>query len=59
MCYNCGCGMPDDDHGDPRNITNRTFEQAAQAVEQSAGEARDNTLDLLGEVDTTTGAKPS
>ncbi|MGH8936744.1 MAG: hypothetical protein ACRDXD_10880 [Acidimicrobiia bacterium] len=51
--------MPDDDHGDPRNITNRTFEQAAQAVEQSAGEARDNTLDLLGEVDTTTGAKPS
>lgn len=47
MCYNCGCQMPDNDMGDPRNITDKTFEQAAKAVGQSADEAKRNTLELL------------
>jgi hypothetical protein len=47
MCYNCGCGKPDDDMGDPRNITDKTFEEAAKAAKQSPKETKRNTLDLL------------
>lgn len=47
MCYNCGCHMPDNDMGNPKNITNKTFEDAAKAAEQSAEEAKQNTLELL------------
>ena len=50
MCYNCGCRKPDDDHGDPRNITNRTFEEAAKAGNKGNTEqAKENTGDLLRE----------
>ena len=47
MCYNCGCGMPDNDMGNPKNITNKTFEEAASAVDQSVEEAKRNTLKIL------------
>ena len=47
MCYNCGCQMPDNDMGDPKNITNETFKEAAKAAGQSAEEAKKNTLELL------------
>ena len=55
MCYNCGCGMPDDDMGkghagvDPHgtSITNKTFEQAAKGEGMSQEEAKKNTLELL------------
>jgi len=50
MCYNCGCEMPDDDMGNPKNITNKTFQDAAAASEQSVDEAQRNTLDLLQKV---------
>ena len=50
MCYNCGCGLPDDDLGNPKNITNRTFDEAAKAAGQSADEAKRNTLELLKKV---------
>lgn len=59
MCYNCGCGLPEDDHGDERNITNRSFDQAAEAIGQSAKEARENALKLLGQVNSETGQKAS
>jgi hypothetical protein len=39
--------MPDNDMGDPKNITNKTFEEAAKAVGQSPEEAKQNTLELL------------
>ncbi|MGH7267096.1 MAG: hypothetical protein ACREMB_19940 [Candidatus Rokuibacteriota bacterium] len=39
--------MPDNDMGDPKNITNKTFEEAATAAGQSADEAKQNTLELL------------
>jgi hypothetical protein len=32
MCYNCGCGMPNNDMGKPENITNKTFEEAAKSM---------------------------
>jgi hypothetical protein len=47
MCYNCGCGKPGDDMGDPRNITDKTFEEAAKASRQSPKEAKSKTLELL------------
>jgi hypothetical protein len=47
MCYNCGCQMPDNDMGNPKNITNKTFEEAAKAAGQSVEEAKKNALELL------------
>lgn len=47
MCYNCGCGKPDDDHGNPKNITNKTFDEAAKASEMKTADAKNNTKDLL------------
>lgn len=40
MCMSCGCGSPNDDHGDSRNITMNDVDQAAQA----AGTTRDRVL---------------
>jgi hypothetical protein len=56
MCYNCGCELPDEDHGIAANITNATFERAAEALKQSDQDARANTLKLLGLVDLSSGA---
>jgi len=47
MCYNCGCQMPDNDMGNPKNITNKTFEEAAKAAGQSVTDAKENALELL------------
>lgn len=55
MCYTCGCQIPDDDHGDARNLTNANFEAAAEAMDISAEEARRNTQELLKDVDLATG----
>ena len=32
MCLSCGCGVADDDHGDPRNITLADLRSAAEAA---------------------------
>jgi hypothetical protein len=50
MCYSCGCGMPDASMGDPRNITNKTFEEAAKAAGETPEAAKRNTLALLMKV---------
>ncbi len=47
MCYNCGCNMPDDDMGNPDNITSETIRKAAKASGQTEEEAKKNMLDLL------------
>jgi hypothetical protein len=31
MCLSCGCGIPEDDMGDPDQITLQTLEKAAKA----------------------------
>jgi hypothetical protein len=31
MCMNCGCGMPDDAHGNPDNITAKALRRAGDA----------------------------
>ena len=55
MCYNCGCGMPDDDMGqghvgvDPngKSITNKTFKVAADSQGMNEEDAKKNALELL------------
>lgn len=47
MCYNCGCGIPDDDMGSADNITTQTFEKAAKASGQSVKEAKKQSLAML------------
>jgi hypothetical protein len=47
--------MPDNDMGNPKNITNKTFEEAAKAAGESPEEAKKNTLELL---EKTLGEKP-
>lgn len=39
--------MPNDDMGNPKNITDKTFDEAAKASNQSAQDAKKNTLELL------------
>jgi hypothetical protein len=50
MCYNCGCGMPNNDMGKPQNITNKTIEEAAAAMGQNPKDAKKNARDLLEKV---------
>ena len=50
MCYNCGCGMPNNDMGKADNITNQTFERAANTMGQSAQDAKKNAQELLAKV---------
>ncbi len=50
MCYNCGCGMPNNDMGFAETITNRKFDEAAKAVDQSPEEAKKNAHELLERV---------
>ncbi|HEY7033012.1 MAG TPA: hypothetical protein VH482_16825 [Thermomicrobiales bacterium] len=42
MCLDCGCGKPNDDHGDPRHITMKQVEDAAKASGIPAREAVQN-----------------
>ena len=50
MCYNCGCQMPNNDMGKAENITNETFQQAADAMGMTEAESRKNALELLEKV---------
>jgi hypothetical protein len=55
MCYNCGCGTPDDDHGkghmgvdaNGKAVTSRSFAAAGQAFGQDEQTSKKNTHDLL------------
>ncbi|WP_433497555.1 hypothetical protein ACQP1K_21795 [Sphaerimonospora sp. CA-214678] len=42
MCLSCGCGEPDDDHGNPANITRQDLRLAAEAAHISPEQAADN-----------------
>ena len=45
MCMSCGCGRPNDDHGDARHITQEDLDQAAQAANISREQAAQNIMD--------------
>jgi|RhiMetdeSRZDD1v2_1073273.scaffolds.fasta_scaffold618921_2 hypothetical protein len=39
--------MPGNDTGDPKNITDKTFDESSKAAGQSAEDAKRNILELL------------
>ncbi len=41
MCVSCGCGEPNERHGDDRHITQDDLDQAAAAAEISSPSASD------------------
>jgi hypothetical protein len=45
MCLDCGCGEPNDRHGDDRHITMDDVKAAAAASEISVDEASRNIAD--------------
>jgi hypothetical protein len=50
MCYTCGCKLPFEDHGDPRNIVEAHLENSGQTetIERAGVEqAKRNMLELL------------
>jgi hypothetical protein len=47
MCLSCGCGEPNENHGDPRNITMQELEEAAEAANISTQEAAQNIVEGL------------
>ena len=42
MCANCGCGSPEDNHGDDRNINWSAIVASAEANDITAAEAVQN-----------------
>jgi hypothetical protein len=51
MCMTCGCTQPNDDHGDPRNITQQSLTQAAQASGISPQQAAQNSMDACQQLE--------
>ena len=47
MCLSCGCGEPDDNHGDERHIITEDLRQAAEAAEITVDEAAHNIVAAL------------
>ena len=53
MCYNCGCGMPNDDMGRGKvsqggaSLTDDDFKHMAQKWGMSVEDAKKNTYELL------------
>jgi hypothetical protein len=45
MCMNCGCGEPEDRHGDPANITATDLRRAGDANGQTLAETMRNLRD--------------
>lgn len=42
MCVSCNCGKPNDNHGDPRNITMDQIQRAADAIGKSPQDVASN-----------------
>ena len=47
MCLDCGCGKPNDQHGDSRHITMQQVEAAAKASEISVDDAVKNMTEAM------------
>jgi len=51
MCMNCGCGEPNEDHGNPANITAEGLRRAGAANDQSMRESAQHILETVELVD--------
>ena len=49
MCLDCGCGEPNERHGDDRHIIMDDIRAAAEASEISVDEAKRNIIQGLGQ----------
>jgi hypothetical protein len=49
MCLDCGCGEPNERHGDDRHIIMDDIRAAAAASEISVDEAKRNIVEGLGQ----------
>ena len=47
MCYNCGCQNPDDDMGDPNNITTQTLKHLSGHWNKSLDETKQVIMKAL------------
>ena len=47
MCMNCGCGQPNDDHGNSANITADALARAGKANDQSLRESAQHILETV------------
>jgi hypothetical protein len=56
MCLDCGCGEPNDRHGDDRHITMDDVKAAAEASEISVDEAARNFADGLRQAQLSSGS---
>lgn len=45
MCLSCGCGKPNETHGDNRHITMNQLESAAHASDISVQQVAENILE--------------
>jgi hypothetical protein len=48
MCLSCGCGQPNNKHGNQNNITMDDLQKAAQAANESIQDAAKNIADSVG-----------
>ena len=46
MCANCGCGIPEEDHGEDRNITWSQIVASAEANDMSPDQAVQNMQEM-------------
>lgn len=51
MCLDCGCGQPEERHGDPASITLTDLRRAAEANGHSLAEAIGNVSDALAGIE--------
>ena len=47
MCMNCGCGQPNEDHGNTANITASDLQQAGDANRQSLRESAQHIIETV------------
>ena len=50
MCMSCGCGEPNEDHGNPDHITLDDLRKAAKAANIDTEQAADNIHDSAREL---------
>jgi len=48
MCANCGCGIPEDKHGDDRNINWSEIVASAEANDITPQQAVENIQEMAG-----------
>ncbi len=59
MCMNCGCGQPNEDHGNPANITADELARAGEANGQSLRESAQHIVETVELVDTSSRGQES